>query len=219
MKIMKLEPSQRVKDRWLCHLEDGSILRVTENEVVSFALYSGMDLSPERLEELQRTAGESRARGKALDLIARKPVSRKELVKKLTAKPPRKKDGTEREPIATQEQAETVADWLEDLGYLNDREYAKTVVRHYSAKGYGDRKLRDELFRRGVPRELWSEALEEAQEPEDGIDTFLQKRFRGGTPDQKDLKRAADALARRGYNWNEIREGLNRYGAGIEEEL
>ena len=219
MKIMKLEPSQRVKYRWLCHLEDGSILRVTENEVVSFALYSGMDLSPERLEELQRTAGESRARGKALDLIARKPVSRKELVKKLTAKPPRKKDGTEREPIATQEQAETVADWLEDLGYLNDREYAKTVVRHYSAKGYGDRKLRDELFRRGVPRELWTEVLEEAQEPEDGIDTFLQKRFRGGTPDQKDLKRAADALARRGYNWNEIREGLNRYGAGIEEEL
>ena len=219
MKIMKLEPSQRVKDRWLCHLEDGSILRVTENEVVSFALYSGMDLSPERLEELQRTAGESRARGKALDPIARKPVSRKELVKKLTAKPPRKKDGTEREPIATQEQAETVADWLEDLGYLNDREYAKTVVRHYSAKGYGDRKLRDELFRRGVPRELWTEVLEEAQEPEDGIDTFLQKRFRGGTPDQKDLKRAADALARRGYNWNEIREGLNRYGAGIEEEL
>ena len=219
MKIMKLEPSQRVKDRWLCHLEDGSILRVTENEVVSFALYSGMDLSPERLEELQRTAGESRARGKALDLIARKPVSRKELVKKLTAKPPRKKDGTEREPIATQEQAETVADWLEDLGYLNDREYANTVVRHYSAKGYGDRKLRDELFRRGVPRELWTEVLEEAQEPEDGIDTFLQKRFRGGTPDQKDLKRAADALARRGYNWNEIREGLNRYGAGIEEEL
>lgn len=174
MKIMKLEPSQRVKDRWLCHLEDGSILRVTENEVVSFALYSGMDLSPERLEELQRTAGESRARGKALDLIARKPVSRKELVKKLTAKPTRKKDGTEREPIATQEQAETVADWLEDLGYLNDREYAKTVVRHYSAKGYGDRKLRDELFRRGVPRELWTEVLEEAQEPEDGIDTFLQ---------------------------------------------
>ena len=219
MKIIKLEPSQRVKDRWLCHLEDGSILRVTENEVVSFALYTGIELSAEVREKLERAAGESKARSKALDMIARKPMSRKELVEKLTATPPRKKDGTEREPIATQEQAETVADWLEDLGYLNDREYAKTVTRHYSAKGYGDRKLRDELFRRGVPRELWTEALEEAQEPEDGIDAFLQKRFRGGTPDQKELKRAADALARRGYNWNEIREGLNRYGAGIEEEL
>lgn len=218
MKITKLEPSQHVKDRWLCHLEDGSILRVTENEVVSFALYTGIELSAEVREKLERAAGESKARSKALDMIARKPMSRKELVNKLTAKPPKKKDGTEREPIATPEQAETVADWLEDLGYLNDMEYARTLARHYSAKGYGDRKVKDEFFRRGVPREYWSQALEEAQEPAEGIDAFLAKRFRGRTPDQKELKRASDALARRGYRWNEIREGLNRYGAGIEEE-
>ena len=219
MKLTKLEPSQHVKERWLCHMEDGSILRVTENEVVAFALYAGMELTGENLEKLKKAAGESRARGKALDLIARKPMSRKELIDKLTAKPPRKRDGTEREPIATAEEAAAVADWLEDLGYLNNLEYARTLVRHYSAMGYGVHKLQDELFRRGVPRELWPEALEEAQEPEEGIDSFLRKRFRGQTPDRKDLKRAADALARRGYNWNEIREGLNRYGAGIEEDL
>ena len=86
------------------------------------------------------------------------------------------------------------------------------------AKGYGDRKVQDELFRRGVPRQYWPDAMEEAQEPGEGIDAFLEKRFRGRTPDAKDLKRASDALARRGYNWNEIREGLNRYGANIEEE-
>ncbi len=219
MKITKLEPSQHVKERWLCHMEDGSILRVTENEVVAFALYAGMELTGENLEKLKKAAGESRTRFKALDLIARKPMSRKELIDKLTVKPPRKRDGTEREPIATAEEAAAVADWLEDLGYLNNLEYARTLVRHYSAMGYGEHRLKDELFRRGVPRELWPEALEEAREPGDGIDSFLVKRFRGQTPDRKDLKRAADALARRGYNWNEIREGLNRYGAGIEEDV
>lgn len=218
MKITKLEPSQHIKERWLCYLEDGSILRVTENEVVAFGLYAGMELSPARLEELRQAAGESRVRSKALDYIASKPMSRKELVDKLTARPPRKRDGTEREPIATPEQAAEVADWLEDLGYLNDAQYARTVVEHYSAKGYGDRKVRDELFRRGVPRQYWAEALEGAREPEEGIDAFLEKRFRDRTPDQKELKRASDALARRGYRWNEIREGLNRYGANIEEE-
>lgn len=219
MRICKLEPSQRVEGRWLCHMEDGSILRVTENEVVAFALYAGMELSPEKQGELNRAAGESKVRAKALDLLAHKPMSRKELTDKLTAKPPRRRDGTEREPIATHEQAEEVANWLEDLGYLNDAEYAKTVARHYSAKGYGDRRLRDEFFRRGIPQSCWEEALAEAQEPEEGIDAFLAKRFRGRTPDQKELKRASDALARRGYNWSEIREGLNRYGAGIEEDL
>ncbi len=218
MKITKLEPSQHVKERWLCHLEDGSLLRVTENEVVAFGLYAGMELSPARMEELRQAAGESKVRAKALDLIAHKPMSRKELIDKLTALPPRKRDGTEREPVATPEQATETADWLENLGYLNDAEYARTVARHYSAKGYGERKVQDELFRRGVPRQYWPEAMEEAQEPEEGIDAFLEKRFRGRTPDQKELKRASDALARRGYRWNEIREGLNRYGANIEEE-
>lgn len=218
MQIVKLEPSKHVPDRWLCWLEDGSCIRVTEGEVVSFALYAGMNVSDDLYDRLTEAAARSAVRTKALDYISARPMSRRELTDKLTARRPKGKDGRERPPLATEEQAQEVADWLEDLGYLNDGEYAKTVARHYSAKGYGDRKLKDEFFRRGIPRQYWEEALLEAQEPEEGIDAFLQRRFRGRTPDQKELKRASDALARRGYNWSEIREGLNRYGAGIEED-
>lgn len=218
MTIAKLEPSQHVRERWLCWLDDGSLIRVTENEVVSFALYAGMEISDELYDRLTESAARSAARSKALECISVRPMSRKELIDKLTARRPRGKDGRERPPLATSQLATEVADWLEDLGYLNDAEYARTVARHYSAKGYGDRKVRDEFFRRGIPRQYWEEALEEAQPPETGVDDFLQKRFRGRIPDEKELKRASDALARRGYRWDEIREGLNRYGAGIEEE-
>lgn len=218
MIIAKLEPSKHVTERWLVWLEDGSLLRVTESEVVSFALYEGMELSDETYDALTEAAGRSAVRGKALDLIAAKPMSRRELIGKLTARRPKGKDGRERPPLADRELAEETAGWLESLGYLNDAEYAKLVAKHYSAKGYGAHKLKDELFRRGVPRDLWDAALGEAEDPGEGIDAFLQKRFRGQAPDQKELKRASDALARRGYNWSEIREGLNRYGAGITEE-
>ena len=34
MRIRKLAPSGRVEGRWLCHLEDGTILRLGESEVV-----------------------------------------------------------------------------------------------------------------------------------------------------------------------------------------
>lgn len=218
MIVAKLEPSKHVRDRWLVWLDDGSLIRVTENEVVAFALYAGMELTDQVYDQLVERAGRSEARGKALDLIAAKPMSRRELVEKLTARRPKTKDGRERPPYATPEQADEAADWLEELGYLNDGEYAKTVVRHYSARGYGERKLRDELFRRGVPREYWQDALLEAQGSEEGVDAFLRSRFKGRTPDQKELKRASDALARRGFRWDEIREGLNRYGAELEEE-
>lgn len=218
MKICKLEPSQHIKERWLVWLEDGSLLRVTENEVALFALYAGMELSDEVYDQVVQSAGRSAVRGKALDYIALRPMSRRELVDKLTARRPRGKDGRERPPLATPELAEETADWLEKLGYLNDGEYAKTLARHYSGKGYGQRRIQDELFRRGVPREYWQEALEEVQAPEDGIGQFLQKRFQGRRPDPKELRRASDALARRGYRWDDIREGLDRYGAECEDE-
>ncbi len=214
MKITRLEPSKHVAERWLVCLENGDILQVSENEVVSFALYAGMDLTGERVEELKAAAGRSAARSKALDYISHRPLSRKELFDKLTARPRDK----EKSPLCTSDEAEAVCDWLEDLGYLNDAEYAKTLAKHYSAKGYGEHKVKDELFRRGVPRQYWEDALSEAEASEEGVDAFLQKRFKGHTPDQKELKKASDALARRGYNWGEIREGLNRCGAGIDEE-
>lgn len=218
MVIAKLEPSQHVAERWLVWLEDGSLLRVTENEVVEFALYQGMEVSDELYDALAEKAQRSAVRGKALDMVAAKPMSRRELVDKLTARRPKTRDGKERPPLADEALAAETADWLESLGYLNDAEYAGQVAKHYSAKGYGEHKIKDELFRRGVPKSLWDEALAQAVEPEDGIDAFLQKRFKGCRPDQKELKRASDALARRGYRWNEIREGLNRYGADIDEE-
>ena len=93
------------------------------------------------------------------------------------------------------------------------------MVRHYSAAGYGAGKLRDELYRRGVPRDLWEEALEEAADPEEEIDRLIRKKMQGADPrDRKALKRASDALARRGYRWEEIKEGLRRYGAETEDD-
>ena len=209
MKIVKLRPSQRVWDRWLAFLEDGAILRLGSGEVAAFGLYAGMELSPELLERLSAAARQGRVRDKALDLIAARPLSRKELTDKLTARP------RDREKAAaTAEEAAAAADWLEEMGYLDDADYARRVVEHYSARGCGPAKLRDELYRRGVPRDCWDDALAAQEPPEGAIDALLQKRLRGADPsDPRALKRAADALARRGYRWEEIQEGLERYRA------
>lgn len=213
MRISKLQPSQHVKGRWLAFLEDNSILRLGENEVVSFGLYAGMELDGVTLEALAAAAKRAAVREKALDLIAARPLSRKELLERLTARP----RDREKPPLTDREGAQAAADWLEELGYLDDAEYARTLVRHYSAKGYGARKLRDELYRRGVPREYWDEALEEAEAPDEAIDALLRKKLAGWTGDRKELKRATDALARKGYRWDEISAGVRRFGAEPEE--
>ena len=47
MVIKTLKPSQRVQGRWLAQLEDGSLLRLGENEVLNFSLYAGRELTDE----------------------------------------------------------------------------------------------------------------------------------------------------------------------------
>lgn len=213
MRITKLLPSQRIQGRWLCHLEDGTILRVTENEVACFGLYSGMELTEELREQLEEAVRRGEVKEKALRLLSGRPMSRKELVDKLTARPRDK----EKEPVP-EELAEEAADRLEELGYLNDAEYARTVARHYAAKGYGGRKLRDELWKRGVPREYWDQALEEVQDPTDAMDAFIRRKLMGRTADRETLGKLSAALARRGYRWEDIRAALSRYGDTFEDE-
>lgn len=205
MTISKLAPSKRVEGRWLAFLEDGSILRIGENEVIDFALYAGKELTEEEAARLMESARRSGLKAKTLDLLSRKPQSRKELERKL------------QEWEASEEETAAICDRMEELGYLNDAAYAERVVRHYSAKGYGVKKLRDELYRRGVPRDLWDEALQQAEDPADAIDAFVEKKLAGKTPDRKELKKVSDALARRGYSWSEISAALDRYSAECEE--
>lgn len=204
MRISKLEPSKHKKGRFLVHLEDGGLLRVGEGEVVSFGLYSGMELDPEVQDALAQSARQSGLRDYALNALTARPLSRRELTDKLQARE------------ASPEEAREIANWLEGLGLLNDGEYAKSLARHYAAKGYGPYKIKDELFRRGVPKSCWEDALEELEPPEETIDALLRKKLSGPDPDRKELKRAADALARRGYAWSHISAALRRYGA--EEE-
>ena len=205
MRIEQLKPSQRVQGRWLAVLDDGSILRVGEGEVIDFALYAGRELTAEEAESLTRAARSSGLKEKTLNLLTVKPQSRKELERKLE------------QWEASEQETAAICDRMEELGLINDAAYAAQVVRHYSAKGWGEHKLRDELYRRGVPRDLWQQALEQAEDSTDAIDAFIAKKLTGKQPDRALLKKVSDALVRRGFGWEEVRDALNRYGISGEE--
>lgn len=224
MKIEKLEPSRHKQGRWLVWLEDASFVRIGEGDVVSLGLYAGKALTDGEAAALTAAGERSKLMERAVGLLSQRPMSRKELLDKLCA-PPRQKrekypydkldDIPDRSVLqvrreALREQAEAVADRLTELGLLNDREYAGMVARHYAAKGYGPRKIRDELYRRGVPREYWEDAVEEREPDESRIDKLVRQKLRGAEPTRENLKKVSDYLARRGYGWEEISTVLDR---------
>ena len=207
MRILELKPSRRKKGRFLLKLEDETILRVTEDELLRFSLRPGMELGEEELEALRASAGASAAKAAAANIIGARALSKKELTSRLVKK------GT------GQADAEAAAGWLEDIGVLDDAAYAAALVRHYASKGYGPARVREELRRRGVDRELWDAALEEL--PEDGgqVDAFLRSKLRGRAPDEKEKRRLTNALLRRGFPWGEVKAAWGRLGDTIEGDF
>lgn len=205
MKITKIEHSKHVQERVLVYLEEGDLLRITCNELLQFGLYQGMDLPPELVVQLQEAGTRSESRAKAARMASGRMLSRKELSDRLC-----------RRGIAA-DTAEEAVEWLESLGAVDDAAYAGVIVRHYGAGGYGPGRVRQELQRRGVPRELWDDALLQMPDSAEAIDRFLQSKLKGRIPDRAMLKKLSDALLRRGFSWSDIRPALNRLGEEIEE--
>ena len=137
---------------------------------------------------------------RALRILGNRNFSEQEMQRRLVSKG------------ETQENAEETVRWLVRLGYINDADYAGLIVRHYSTKGYGISRIRDELYKRGIPRDLWDEKLVELDESEtsDATLEFLRKKL-GESKDKDDLRRATDALVRRGFTYDEAKSAINRY--------
>ena len=147
------------------------------------------------------------AKKRALSLLEKRDYSRKMLLDKLTEKG------------ASPEDAAEVCDWLCELGVVDDARYAALAARHYASKGYGERRIRDELYRRGIPRELWDQAMAELPDADDSVDRLLAQKLRGWTGDAAELQRAQNFLLRRGFSWEEIRGALERYRSENEDLL
>ena len=84
-------------------------------------------------------------------------------------------------------------------------------------KGYGRTRVKNILYEKGIPKDLWDEALARIPAMDDAIDRFLAAKLRGRTADEKTIKKTIDALLRRGFSYGEIRDALRRYEADLED--
>ena len=196
---------QTSTDRVTVELENGSEIKSSLGVVTDWRLFTGKTLDEEELALLRRDSSRSLARDRALELISRRLLSRREVLDKLLQK------GVD------EDAADYSVNWLSDHGFLNDESYAAAVARHYAAKGYGAGRVRSELSRRGVDRELWDEAVENMPETDGRLDKLIAARLKDPA-DRDQIRKVSAALFRRGYSWEEIRSALRRYTDEIIED-
>ncbi len=145
-------------------------------------------------------------RKKALSLLERRDYGSEELCAKLVEKG------------AEPDEARAAVRYMVRVGFIDDERYAAMVVRHYAAKGYGVGRVREELRRRKLDRELWDAALAELPEPDETVDALLRAKLRGKAADRDTIRKAGAALVRRGFTWEAVKAATDRYLAEMEFE-
>lgn len=197
MRIDLLKTTPDRAGRYAVHFSDGSVMRLYRQTVEDFGLYSGRELSDDEMEALLESAGQMSAKMRAVRIVSASSVTKRDLEQRLVHKG--------EDP----EQAKEAVRWMSDLNLLDDSKVAEQVVRHCIARGYGLARAKQALYEKKVPKQYWDAALSDYPDQIEEITEFLGNRL-GEDYDQRELKRAVDALMRRGHSYAVIRKALNR---------
>ena len=150
---------------------------------------------------------------RALNLLSYKPRSLAEMRARLM-----EKDWAEEEIVGQ------VLARLEELGYLNDEEFAANFANsRLAAKPIGRSRLRRDLLRKKLPSETVENALDEAYEQESEeelINRAIGKRLRlkGAPTDREEAKKLFDYLIRRGFSYDLVIRKVREAAHGVEPQ-
>lgn len=187
------------------HISIDGEYRLTVDELYFASLYlkDGQKISEEDYAALEETVNIRRAYNCAVSLLSRRDHSKKELLRKL-----REKGYTDG--------AEAAIEKLEESSYIDDerfcRMYASELVR---LKGYGKRRVEQELSFKGVDRDIIRSVLDEILFDTDKLSGIIKRKYLSKMSDEKGRRKAFDALVRLGYTYGEIREAIKN----IDEEI
>ena len=87
-------------------------------------------------------------------------------------------------------------------------------------KGYGLSRAKQALYEKRIPKEFWEDALADYPDQTEKILDFLRSRLDEDS-DERDVRKATDALLRRGHSYQEIRRAMERltFDADFQEDF
>ena len=204
MKVESLKTAPDRAGRYWVTFDDGSKMGLYRQTVEDFALYSGKELDEQEAEALRTAAGQMSAKMRAVRIVSAASVSRRDLEARLVRKG--------EDP----QQAKEAVAWMEDLHLVDDRATAEQVVSSCISKGYGLMRAKQALYEKRIPREYWDEALADYPDQTEKITAFLKSRLDADS-DEKQVRRAVDALIRRGHSYGTIRRALDALSFDTED--
>lgn len=108
--------------------------------------------------------------------------------------------------------AEKAMEYVDELGYINDEEYAAKYADYLiHRKKHGVYRAKREMLMKGLDRDIVESAIADfsSEEIDEELIELIEKRYSAKIGDFDDRRRTAAALVRRGYDFGSVRRCID----------
>ena len=197
MRVDSLANQPDMAGRYRVCFSDGTVLRLYRQTVQDYGLYPGLELEEENFQKLRQDASQMSAKMRAVRIVAASNISQKGLERRLVQKG--------EDP----QQAKNAVKWMSDMDLLDDRKTPEQIVSRCIRKGYGLTRTKQALYEKPIPQEVLPASRAAYPDTLETLGAFLSARLQG-QPVCRGIRRATDALIRRGHSYGAIRKGLGQ---------
>lgn len=205
MKITAIEPQAHHPDRYNISLDGRFAFGLDGAVIVAEGLTVGRELTADDVTRLQTADGERKLLDAALHFLAPRPRSRAEVRRRLLTP---KRNRT----LPSTEAVDRVLDRLEQMGLLDDREFAGFWVENrerFSPRS--SRALGQELRQRGVSRETVDAVSDPDRDEERAVAAARQRLRTLANADYETFRtRLGQFLLRRGFSYTIARSAVRQ---------
>lgn len=202
--ITSMEPQARDADRLSISIDGAFAFGLHVDVAANHYLRVGQVLTADTLQVLLDEDEIKKATLAALNLIAFRPRASGELARKL------------REKGYRAEAADAAVNRMQELGYLNDADFAdRWIENRQEHRPRSRRMLQQELREKGIDAETIAEVMDEAEIDEFGDALALAQKKAAGMMAldvETRQRRISGFLSRRGYGFDVIRKVLEQIG-------
>jgi regulatory protein len=204
-RITAIKPQQRNPKRVSVYIDGKFALGCSASVLAEMGISSGEQISDAQLSELRESAGSDDIRYRALRYLARRARSRQEMRKYLNGKGYR------------QEQIAEVIAWLQELNYLDDKEFADSWVgSRLRIAPRGRYRLLRELAEKGISKDQATAAVDaqlpDNAEPQVALELLRRSRGRWAGKERLEIKRKVyNFLRYRGFAGSTIVEATETF--------
>lgn len=202
---MKIEKIEKYKGKtYGIYFKNAEPIFINSEIISEYHLRAGTEIPESALAEVVRANDLRRARERAMYLLDAREYSYIGLFKKLEA--------NYDEDICYE-----VLNRLCELGLVNDRRYAEHLGEYYIiTKGFGNYRASQEMYRKGISKELINEVLERYQDDSTlRLYELVKAKYERYMEDEKGIQKVRNALIRKGFSYEDINIVIR---AVLEEE-